>query len=354
MFRNLIPLGYFSTFDMHKVEGLMKKEKMGMEDGRTVSESIGALGLFGVVVIGGVMGYGHAIKKSQEADALDQISVLIAGGRTWDIPLHFGDKTIGVSDDYRPYIVPIRDVVSVAKYRSKTNAFEAGLIDGDGNLVDATMKDVREYESFDTVLDTPVWVRAEDEQNWSVRITGLSYSLCEKLLRKSDLGFDYAYVAYQNSYDKTPTDPDFSDFSRGYKEDKYANPSKNLPNGISTEEQIVKVCSALDVTKGDVSLAQTYIQHIDDNEKTGVASGTKQGVCKDRKSVACLAYGARIYNPETNRIDLPLQTLVLHFGDDVVNIPVPSLAPDPVFSSDTERTPERKRVRMLLRSPKLD
>ena len=27
-----------------------------------------------------------------------------------------------------------------------------------------------------------------------------------------------------------------------------------------------------------------------------------------------MAYGARLYNPETEKKDIPLQTLVLHFG----------------------------------------
>lgn len=292
----------------------MRKEKMGMENGRTMAEMLAVISLAGVLSITGIVGYGYAMRLYQEAETMDQLSVLIAGARSWDIPLHFGQKTVGVSDDYRPYVVPIRDVISRVNFRTEMSAYEAGLTDDEGNLIKDTMGHVREYESFNTLLDAPAWVRAEDEFNWSVRVTGLSYSLCEKLLNKSDLGFDYAYVALQNPNSQMPLDPIMGDFSGVDNVNKYANPAKEIEGGISTKEQIEKVCALLDPSKGSIPPAQTYIRNIDNEEKTTVASGTAEGVCKDKKSLGCMAAGARIYNEKTKQVDQPLQTLVLYFG----------------------------------------
>lgn len=292
----------------------MRKEKMGMENGRTMAEMLAVLSLAGVLSITGIVGYGYAMRLYQEAETMDQLSVLIAGARSWDIPLHFGQKTVGVSDNYMPYVVPIRDVISRVNFRTEMSAYDAGLTDDEGNLIKDTMGHVREYESFNTLLDAPAWVRAEDEFNWSVRVTGLSYSLCEKLLNKSDLGFDYAYVALQNPNSQVPLDPIMGDFSRVDNVNKYANPAKEIEGGISTKEQIEKVCALLDPSKGSIPPAQTYIRNIDNEEKTTVASGTAGGVCKDKKSLGCMAVGARIYNEKTKQIDQPLQTLVFYFG----------------------------------------
>lgn len=292
----------------------MRKEKMGMENGRTMAEMLAVISLAGVLSITGIVGYGYAMRLYQEAETMDQLSVLIAGARSWDIPLHFGQKTVGVSDDYMPYVVPIRDVVSRVNFRSEMSAYDAGLTDDEGNLIKDTMAHVREYESFNTLLDTPAWVRAEDEFNWSVRVTGLSYSLCEKLLNKSDLGFDYAYVALQNPNSQTPLDPIMGDFSGVDNVNKYANPAKEIEGGISTKEQIEKVCALLDPSKGSIPPAQTYIRNIDNEEKATVASGAAEGVCKDKKSLGCMAFGARIYNEKTKQVDQPLQTLVFYFG----------------------------------------
>lgn len=292
----------------------MLKKKKGMERGRSMADTLGGGALIGALTLGGVSGYGQAMRLYQEAETLDQISVLVAGGRSWDIPYKVGSKTVIDTDEYIPYIVPIRDVVSKVDYRSTKTAYEAGLMDDDGEFEGVTLHDVREHESFDTIMATPVWVRAEDEKNWSVRITGLSYSACEKLLKKHELGFDYAYVALQNTVDKTPMDPEYGDFSKVASLNKYANPERDAKGGVSTDEQIEKVCLMVDGSKGKYSLAREYITHIDNPEKTGVAYGTKQTVCKDKKSLACMAYGARLYNPETKKKDIPLQTLVLHFG----------------------------------------
>lgn len=292
----------------------MRKEKMGMENGRTMAEMLAVISLAGVLSITGIVGYGYAMRLYQEAETMDQLSVLIAGARSWDIPLHFGEKTVGVSDNYMPYVVPIRDVISRVNFRTEMSAYEAGLTDDEGNLIKDTMGHVREYESFNTLLDAPAWVRAEDEFNWSVRVTGLSYSLCEKLLNKSDLGFDYAYVALQNPNTQIPLDPIMGDFSRVDNVNKYANPAKEIEGGISTKEQIEKVCALLDPSKGSIPPAQTYIRNIDNEEKTTVASGTAEGVCKDKKSLGCMAVGARIYNEKTKQVDQPLQTLVFYFG----------------------------------------
>ena len=301
----------------------MQKEKIGMENGRSMVEVLAVLALAGVFAISGTVGYRYAMRLYQEAETLDQLSVLIAGGRSGDIPLHYGFQTVGLSDAYVPYIVPIRDVVSRVRYRSDETAFDAGLIDDEGKLVggDVTkMREVRELESFDTLLDAPAWVRAEDENNWTVRVTGLSYSLCEKLLRKSELGFDYAYVALQN-IDKTPADPLMGDFAAVLKDNKYANPDRDGEDGVATVEQIEKVCAMIDPTKGHTSLAQTYIRNLEKEGETGVAPGA-DAYCSDKKSLACMAFGARLYNPETKEIDLPLQTLVLYFGQKGGDIPI--------------------------------
>ena len=297
----------------------MQKEKIGMENGRTMAEMLGVLALAGVLSIGGIVGYGYAMRLYQEAETLDQLSVLVAGGRSWDIPLHYGFQTVGIGDDYVPYIVPIRDVVSRVRYRSEESAFDAGLIDEEGKLVggDRTkMVEVREHESFDTLLDAPAWVRAEDENNWTVRVTGLSYTLCEKLLYKSDLGFDYAYVALQ-SQSGSPMDPFTPDFLNILKENKYANPERGGEEGIATKEQIDKVCTMIDPTKGNISLAQKYLRNLEDEDKTDSAPGAGS-VCKDKKSLACMAYGARVDTGEKNEDGskkmIPLQTLVLYFG----------------------------------------
>ncbi len=292
----------------------MLRENKGMERGRSVTETLSGGALVGVLLLGSVSGYRHAMCLYHEAETMDQLSVLISGSRSFDIPLHFGELTVLEDGEYAPYIVPIREVVSKVNYRSNQTAYDAGLVDDEGEVEGVTLHDVREYESFNTALGTPVWVRAEDENNWSVRITGLSYSACEKLLKKNDLGFDYAYVALQNTGDKAPIDPEYGDFDMVDNSDKYANPKKSLAGGISTENQIEKVCSRIDASKGNTSLAQTYINNINDIKMTGIALGTTESVCGDKKSLSCMAYGARLYNPETNQKDIPLQTLVLHFG----------------------------------------
>ncbi len=307
----------------------MQKEKIGMENGRTMAEMLGVLALIGVLSIGGIVGYGYAMRLYQEAETLDQLSVLIAGGRSGDIPLHYGFKTVGLSDGYVPYIVPIRDVISKVRYRSEETAFDAGLTDEEGMLVlkdPRQMHEVREYESFDTLLDTPAWLRAEDENNWTVRVTGLSYALCEKLLIKKDLGFDYAYVALQNA-DKSPSDPLMGDFSLVGKENKYANPDRGGEEVVATREQIDKVCSMIDPTKGNISLAQKYIRSLGDENKTGIAPGA-EAVCENKKSLACMAYGARVdvgeKNEDGSKKMTPLQTLVLYFGKDRgIESPIP-------------------------------
>ncbi len=297
----------------------MQKEKIGMENGRTMAEMLGVLALAGVLSIGGIVGYGYAMRLYQEAETLDQLSVLVAGGRSWDIPLHYGFQTVGIADDYVPYIIPIRDVVSRVRYRSEESAFDAGLIDEEGKLVGgdrSKMVEVREHESFDTLLDAPAWVRAEDENNWTVRVTGLSYTLCEKLLYKSDLGFDYAYVALQ-SQSGSPMDPFTPDFLNISKENKYANPERGGEEGIATKEQIDKVCTMIDPTKGNISLAQKYLRNLEDEDNPETAPGAGS-VCENKKSLACMAYGARVDTGEKNEDGskkmIPLQTLVLYFG----------------------------------------
>ncbi len=305
----------------------MLKKKNEMEKGRSVADTLGGGALIGVLSLGGVYGYNHAMCLYREAETLDQLSVLVAGSRSFDIPLHFGELTVLEDGKYAPYIVPIREVVSKVNYRSSQTAYDAGLVDDDGEVGGVTLHDVREYESFDTALNTPVWVRAEDEKNWSVRITGLSYSVCEKLLQKHDLGFDYAYVAHRNDSDNSPIDPEYGDFSMVDSSNKYANPQKKLTGGVSTEKQIEKVCSMIDSAKGKTSLAQTYISNVNNVKVAGIAFGSDEGPCYDKKSLACMAYGARLYNPETEKKDIPLQTLVLHFGSGGLDSSVSSISP---------------------------
>ena len=298
------------------------------ETGRSMIEMLAVLGLMGVLSVGGILGYSYAMKLYQEAETLDQLSVTVSGARTWDIPLHFGHQTVGLSNDYVPYIVPIRDVVSRVKYRSDKTALDEGLVDEEGVLASGvTMHDVRELESFDTLVGAPAWVRAENENFWTVRMTGLSYSMCEKILSKSELGFDYAYVALQGG-DKMPMDPSMEDFS-GVTE-KYRNPQKikageEGEKKISTPEQIQKICSILDETKGSIAPVQTYIRNIDNPKVAGIAPGMEGSVCQDKKSIQCLASGARVLNEETDKVELPLQTLVLYFGKDEGITPLPPM-----------------------------
>lgn len=228
------------------------------ESGRTMAELLAVLAILAVLTIGGILGYRYAMQYYRENETLNDISVTAAGSRTWDILQHYGDRAVDA-----PFIIPIREVVSNVRYYSDSTA-------SDEDVEDQQLK-ARELESFTTAVHAPVWVRIEHPGAFTIRVSGLSKSLCQKLMW-ADLGNTYTY--------KQPERNDLSrDFERA---DTYLAASlRNSPDAIEA------LCSSIDPLNSRIPPVQQQVSNV-------------------------LAQGSSL--PAVQTLDQDNNTLVLYFG----------------------------------------
>lgn len=220
--------------NQHKKWGLIMNRtgffKLKSEWGRTMAEMLGLLAILGVLTIGGIISYRLAMQYYRENETFNDISVTVAGSRTWDVLERYGDKAIE-----EPYIIPVREVVSNVRYRGSETAEDAGL---SSNQLEA-----RELESFTTAVSAPVWVRIEHPGAFTVRVSGLSKSMCEKIVR-TNMGNLYAYK--QPTHNSTARDFDAAE--------------KYLAASLRSESTSVEnLCSSIDPSNSRVPPVQTQV-----------------------------------------------------------------------------------------------
>lgn len=228
------------------------------ESGRTMMELLAVLAIFGVMSIVGISGYRYATQAYRENETLNDISVTVAGTRTWDVLRHYGDRSVD-----SPFILPIRDVVSNVRYRSETTA-------ADENVEDQALE-ARELESFTTAVHAPVWARIEHPGAFTIRVSGLSQSMCKKLVM-ADFGNTYVYKQ-----------PEHNDFRRDFdKAEKYL-----IGSLIKSQEDIDALCKSIDPDDSRIPPVQKQ-----------VADAMKKG----------------LKLPSVQTLDANNNTLVLYFG----------------------------------------
>lgn len=286
---------------------MQKKRFIKSQSGRSMVEVLGVLSIVGILAVSGITGYQYAMRRYRIAETYDEVSVTVGGGRTWPILEHYGPMTelVGVETvSTVAYVVPVREVVSKVNYRSNITAEEAG-IEEPNDAADAMRfyNERREYESFTSKVYAPVWTRAETKNAWSVRVTGLSYELCEMIVTKRELGYDYVYPALRDDAG-SPMDPHYHDFP--LVEDKYTN------EDIKNYDNVKKLCEAIDPKHSGMPPVYTFIKDFKTLNKEGskITSVADNGECSGANgipSVRCLAYHARVD-------EQPLQTLVLYWG----------------------------------------
>ena len=301
----------------------MQKRRYGNgQSGRSMIEMLGVLAIVGILAVVGIVGYQYALRLYRIAETYDEVSVTVSGARTWPILEHYGELTkIGAETqaprphaDTYAYVVPIREVVSKVNYRNALTAAEAiefGVSNkeylddsiSDASEAAASYYAKREYESFSSKTLAPVWVRAETPEAWSVRITGLSYDMCSTIVSKRELGYQYAYMAL--SAGGTPLDPNYWDFPLIDEKKRYSN------KDMSVFENVKELCESIDPLHRSVPPAYTFQNKYSELNKkdSGISSvGGECGADDGVPSVRCMAYSARVD-------DLPLQTLVLYWGN---------------------------------------
>ena len=292
----------------------MTKRCIYKESGRSMVEMLAVLAIIGVLTIAGIVGYSYAMQLFREAETYDDVSVTVAGSRTWPILDHYGRKTVfsdGDNEKNYAYVIPIREVVSKVNYSSEETAEEAGIElkpdEKTGIVTESKAREIynqrREKESFFGKVMAPVWVRAESEEAWTVRVVGLSKKMCKNLVSKRELGYEKAYIALRTDKNtpKDPIEPDehlVTDY-------KYTNEQMADPTNVET------LCSKIDELNSDIPPVQKYLKvaPLPGSNKIAesVASIYNSDRCSNPKSIECLAGGAAVD-------EKPLQTLVLWWG----------------------------------------
>ncbi len=287
---------------------MQKRRLIKSQSGRSMVEMLGVLSIMGILAVSGISGYQYAMRRYRIAETYDEVSVTIGGGRTWPILDHYGPLTKydfeTMAGNTVAYVVPVREVVSKVNYRSNITADEAP-VEPPISADDAARfyNERREYESFTSKVYAPVWTRAETEKEWSVRVTGLSYELCEMLVTKRELGYDYVYPALRDD-GGNPLDPYYHDFP--LVEDKYSNEE------IKNHDNVKKLCEVIDPKHSGIPPVYTFMKDLSTLNKEGskITSVGDNGECSGANgipSVRCLAYHARVD-------EKPLQTLVFYWG----------------------------------------
>lgn len=287
---------------------MQKKRFIKSQSGRSMVEILAVLSIVGVLAVSGISGYQYAMRRYRIAETYDEVSVTVGGGRTWPILDHYGPLTKydfeTMAGNTVAYVVPVREVVSKVNYRSDITADEVP-VEPPISAEDATRfyNERREYESFTSKVYAPVWTRAETEKAWSVRVTGLSYELCEMLVTKRELGYDYVYPALRDD-SGNPLDPYYHDFP--LVEDKYSN------EDIKNHDNVKKLCEVIDPKHSGMPPVYTFMKDLSTLNKEGskITSVGDNGECSASEgipSVRCLAYHARVD-------EKPLQTLVFYWG----------------------------------------
>ncbi len=297
-----------------------------IQSGRSMVEMLAVLAIIGILIIAGIVGYSYAMQLFREAETYDNISTTVAGGRTWPILDHYGKRTLKVDIDgntsFTSYVIPIRDVVSKVKYKSAVTAEEAG-IDNKSFTTERAQYDARrELEAFDGNVMAPVWVRAEDNKAWSVRIVGLSQKMCKSLVSNRTLGYHKAYIALRDK-NGAPVDPFFPDedisaipeiHGKGFKNDpRYTNQDMKEAKNVNA------LCQTIDELNSPIPPVQQFLKVAKLPGMKDPTVDASASDCKNPTSIACLARGAKVNGKH-------LQTLVLWWGeeDDLINIPDPT------------------------------
>lgn len=129
---------------------MLKFQNKNIQTGRTIVEMLGVLAIIGVLSIGGIAGFRYAMQIYRENETLNAFSVAVAGARTADLM-----QSYIYSCDNIPCTVNPKSVIST-KYPMHS---------GD----------------FSTAVGSPVMVRIEDTNGYTVRIRGISKELCENI-----------------------------------------------------------------------------------------------------------------------------------------------------------------------------
>ena len=130
----------------------MKKFKYPWEEkGRSMVEMLGVLAVIGVLTVTGIVGMQYAMQIHKENETLNVFSVATAGARTANLMQNY----IYSCDGHYPCTVKPKSVIS-------------------------TKYDMRDTD-FSTAVGSPMMVRIEDTDGYTVRIRGISKEVCESI-----------------------------------------------------------------------------------------------------------------------------------------------------------------------------
>ncbi len=221
----------------------MKKTKKTLKKVQTQTKKI--FGKTSVIVlacvIGAVMslfGYKYGVQYYTNAKTLEQITQTIDGARFGFLDSLYAEKTM-VDGEFEPQIVSIRHVVSGVFFNESSY----------GTLYDIDTR--REVESILTPANVPVWVRMERPGAFTVRMTGVSYDMCQELVRQ-DSGYSFAYVV-----------------DAGEATNK-ADLKEQFPSGdlLLSKNAVDRLCSRVDATRGFVAPVQAEAENPDSEVET--------------------------------------------------------------------------------------
>ncbi len=209
---------------MKKIQKMLKRAKTQVK--RIVAKTPVMAVAFVLAVAGCIWGYRCIVQHYKNTETLSQIEQVIAGARFGFLDSLYAEKTVS-EDDFSPYIVSIRHVVSGVFFND------------DMRRVVYDVDTRREMESITTPANVPVWVRMERPGAFTVRMTGVSYDMCKQLVQ-NDTGYSFAYVLGKG---EAPRGSDLKE---------------NFPSGdlLISENAVDRLCVRVDETRGSIAPVQ--------------------------------------------------------------------------------------------------
>ncbi len=147
------------------------------ENGRSMVEMLGVLAVVGVLSVGAVWGYSAAIQLWKENETYDQVRKAIIGTIAYSLAPHKETE----DEEGKLRLVDIRSVISDVEFNG-----EAVSDDMDDDIIHL------EDNSFTTPTNVPAWAQLEPMGGFSIRMTGLNKSMCEKFVK---VGSGYTLAA---------------------------------------------------------------------------------------------------------------------------------------------------------------
>ena len=120
------------------------------QSGRSMVEMLGVLAVIGVLTVTGIVGIQYAMQIYKENETLNVFSVATAGARTADL--------------MQNYIYSCESLPCTVKPKS----------------IISTKYDMRDTD-FSTAVGSPIMIRIEDLNGYTVRIRGISKEVCESI-----------------------------------------------------------------------------------------------------------------------------------------------------------------------------